>query len=271
MHWGRDRVTRKSASELAKMRVSGRLTGEILREMRALVEPGITTLDLDAYAERRVREVGAIPAFKGVPGLGGPYRHTICASVNEQIVHGIPGKRKLKAGDVISIDFGLIYDGYVGDSAFTIPVGSVPDRVKLLLKATEESLWAAIDKMRPGNKLNDVGGAVQDYVEPLGYTVVRDFCGHGIGRRMHEPPQIPNYRNRGRDANLVLREGHVFALEPMVNLGRHDVKWEDDGWTVVTADGKVSAHFEHTVAVTDDGPEVLTQVEGEPTLTTATL
>lgn len=271
MKLGHDRITRKSAAELDKMRVAGRLTGEILRDMRKMVAPGLTTLDLDAFAEQRVREVGATPAFKGVPGLGGPYRHTICASINEQVVHGIPSKRKLKEGDVVSIDFGLVYDGYVGDSAVTVPVGEVSEATKGLLKATEASLFAAIDKMRVGNKLNDVSGAVQDTVEPLGYGVVRDFCGHGIGRRMHEPPQVLNYRNRSRDANLVLQKGLVLAIEPMVNLGGAAVKMEEDGWTVVTIDGKVSAHFEHTIAVTDDGPVVLTLVDGEPRLTTDSL
>jgi methionyl aminopeptidase len=253
------------------MRAAGRLTGEILRDMRRMVEPGITTLDLDRFAEERTRAAGATPAFKGVPGMGGPYRHTICASINEQVVHGIPSNRKLKEGDVVGIDFGLILDGYVGDSAVTVPVGKISEEVKRLLRATEESLYAAIDKMRPGNRLNDVGGAVQDYVEPLGFSVVREFCGHGIGRRMHEPPQVPNYRSRGRDANLILREGLVLAVEPMVNLGRADVEVEEDGWTVVTVDGKPSAHFEHTIAVTEAGPEVLTLVDGAERLTTTDL
>jgi methionyl aminopeptidase len=271
MKFARDRITRKSAGELDKMRRVGRLVGEILRDMRQMVEPGMTTLDLDRFAEERTRAAGGIPAFIGVPGPRGAYKHTICASVNEEVVHGIPSNRRLEAGDIIGIDFGIVLDGYVGDSAVTVPVGEVPDSVKQLLKATEESLWAAIEAMRPGNRLNDVGGAVADYVEPKGYTVVREFCGHGIGRRMHEPPQVPNYRTRGGDGNLILREGLVLAVEPMVNLGGSDVAVLKDGWTVVTADGRPSAHFEHTIAVTENGPEVLTYLEDEPKLTTATL
>src|SRR5262245_23222381 len=196
MKLGRDRITRKSAGELDKMRRVGRLVGEILRDMRKMVAPGVTTLDLDRYAEEKTRAAGGIPAFIGVPGLRNPYRHSICASINEEVVHGIPSNRKLKEGDVIGIDFGIVLDGYVGDSAVTVPVGEIGDEVKRLLKATEESLWKAVDAMRAGNRLNDVGGAVADHVEPLGYSVVREFCGHGIGRRMHEPPQVPNYRTK---------------------------------------------------------------------------
>jgi methionyl aminopeptidase len=271
MRLGRERIIRKSAAELDKMRRVGRLVGEILRDMRLMVAPGVTTLDLDRYAEEKTRAAGGIPAFIGVPGPRGAYRHTICASVNEEVVHGIPSDRKLKEGDVVGVDFGIVLDGYVGDSALTVPVGEIPDEVKRLLKATEESLWAAIETMRAGNRLNDVGGAVADYVEPRGYSVVREFCGHGIGRRMHEPPQVPNYRTRGGDGNLILREGIVLAVEPMVNLGASEVTTLKDGWTVVTADGRPSAHFEHTIAVTENGPEVLTFLEGEPRFTTAAL
>lgn len=271
MKFGRERITRKSAGELDKMRRVGRLVGEILRDLRGMVAPGVTTLELDRFAETRTRDAGGIPAFIGVPGPRGAYRHTICASVNEEVVHGIPSDRVLNEGDVVGIDFGIILDGYVGDSAFTVPVGVVPDSVRALLKATEESLWAAIDAMRPGNRLNDVGGAVADYVEPKGYSVVREFCGHGIGRRMHEPPQVPNYRTRGGDGNLILREGLVLAVEPMVNLGTSEVSVLKDGWTVVTADGRPSAHFEHTIAVTENGPEVLTYLSDEPKFTTASL
>ena len=267
----RERITRKSPGELDKMRRVGRLVGEILRDMRKMVTPGVTTLDLDRFAEERTRAAGGIPAFIGVPGPRGSYKHTICASVNEQVVHGIPNKRKLEEGDVVGVDFGIVLDGYVGDSAVTVPVGEVSDEVKALLKATEESLWEAIDRMRPGNRLNDVGGAVEDYVIPKGYSVVRDFCGHGIGRRMHEPPQVPNYRTRGGDGNLILREGLVLAIEPMVNLGRGEVQTLGDGWTVVTIDGRPSAHFEHTIAVTDAGPEILTLAPDEPRLTTRSL
>ena len=271
MKLGRDRITRKSAGELDKMRRVGRLVGEILRDMRKMVAPGVTTLDLDRYAEKMTREAGGIPAFIGVPGMRNAYRHTICASINEEVVHGIPSDRKLVEGDIVGIDFGIILDGYVGDSAFTVPVGTIADDVKALLKATEESLWAAVDAMKPGNRLNDVGGAVAEYVEPKGYAVVREFCGHGIGRRMHEPPQVPNYRTRGGDGNLILREGLVLAVEPMVNLGTSEVSMLDDGWTVVTNDGKPSAHFEHTIAVTENGPEVLTYLPELEKFSTATL
>lgn len=272
MKFGYDRVTRKSKTELEKMRAAGRLTGEILRDLRRMVRPGVTTLELDRFAEERTRSAGAIPAFKGVPNpIGGPYRHTICASINHEVVHGIPSERTLEEGDIVGIDFGLVLGGYVGDSAFTVPVGEVSEEVKRLLKATEGSLHAAIEKMRPGNVLNDVGGAVEDFVAPYGFGIVREYCGHGVGRRMHEPPQVPNYRSRGRHSNLVLREGLVIAIEPMINLGTHDTAVAEDGWTVVTADGRFSAHFEHTVAVTEDGPEILTYVEGEPLLTTEAL
>jgi methionyl aminopeptidase len=271
MRLRRERITRKSPAELDKMRRVGRLVGEILRDMRRMVAPGVTTLDLDRFAEERTRAAGGIPAFIGVPGPRGAYKHTICASVNEEVVHGIPSGRRLEEGDVVGIDFGIVLDGYVGDSAFTVPVGEIRDDVKQLIKATEESLWAAIDAMRPGNRLNDVGGAVADYVEPKGYSVVREFCGHGIGRRMHEPPQVPNYRTRGQDGSLILREGLVLAVEPMVNLGASEVTMLSDGWTVVTADGRPSAHFEHTIAVTESGPEVLTLLEDEPRITTASL
>jgi methionyl aminopeptidase len=272
MKYGFDRVTRKSRTELDKMRAAGRLTGEILRDLRKMVAPGVTTLDLDRFAEQRAKDAGAIPAFKGVPSPhGGPYKHTICASINEQVVHGIPSNRELKEGDVVGIDFGVVLNGYVGDSAFTIPVGQIPDHVKQLLKATEGSLHAAIDKMRAGNTLNDVGGAVEDFVRPYGFGIVREYCGHGVGRRMHEPPQVPNYRSSGRHAHMVLREGLVLAIEPMINLGTHETKTAEDGWTVITADKKYSAHFEHTIAVTEEGPEILTYVEGEPLLTTAAL
>ncbi|MCC6742458.1 MAG: type I methionyl aminopeptidase [Acidobacteria bacterium] len=267
----RDRITRKSAVELDKMRRVGQLVGEILRDVRQMVGPGVTTLDLDRVAEEKTRAAGGIPAFIGVPGLRSPYRHSLCTSINEEVVHGIPSSRKLVDGDVVGIDFGIVLDGYVGDSAVTVPVGEISDDVKKLLKATEESLFRAIDQMRPGNRLNDVGGAVEDYVEALGYTVVREFCGHGIGRKMHEPPQVPNYRSRGGDSNLILREGLVLAIEPMVNLGGAEVLTRSDGWTVATVDGRPSAHFEHTIAVTENGPEVLTLVDQTNYLTTAGL
>lgn len=271
MRLRRDRIIRKSSAELAKMRVVGQLVGSILRDLRSMAAPGVTTRDLDAYAEEKTRAAGGVPAFIGVPGPRGSYRHTLCTSINDEVVHGIPSNRKLKAGDIVGVDFGIILDGYVGDSAVTIPVGEVAPEVKALLKATEQSLFAAIDKMRPGNRLNDVGGAVEDLVIPLGYSVVKEFCGHGIGRRMHEPPQVPNYRVKGGDGNHILKEGLVLAIEPMVNLGRPEVQILSDGWTVVTIDGKPSAHFEHTIAVTENGPEILTLLPDAPRFTTESL
>jgi methionyl aminopeptidase len=196
-----------------------------------------------------------VPTFKGYHG----YPASICASVNDEVVHGIPSNRKLREGDIIGIDCGATYQGYVGDSAVTVPVGKVSEAVGRLVEATRRSLFEAIGKCQVGNYLGDVGNAVQAYVEPLGYSVVRNYCGHGIGRAMHEDPQVPNYGRPG--TGKALREGLVIAIEPMVNLGRHDVKMLSDGWTVITLDGRPSAHFEHTVAITQDGPQVLTLLD----------
>lgn len=245
-------IIRKSKIEIQKMKSAGRIVADVLRELAALVEPGVTTKDLDQAAERMIRDAGAIPTFKGYYG----YPASICTSVNEEVVHGIPGKRRLREGDIIGIDCGATLGGYVGDSALTVPVGKVSDEIKRLLEATRQSLFAAIDKCVPGNRLGDVGHAVQAYVEPLGYSVVRNYCGHGIGRAMHEEPQVPNYGDPGTGKSL--REGWVLAIEPMINLGNHDVKVLSDNWTVVTLDKLPSAHFEHTVAVTESGPEILT-------------
>lgn len=247
-------IFRKSKAELDKMRVAGRIVGEVLKELSDAVEPGITTRELDAIAESRIRKSGALPTFKGYHG----YPASICASVNDEVVHGIPGNRKLQEGDIIGIDCGATYQGYVGDAAVTVPVGEVGENLQRLLSATRSSLEAAIEKCRVGNRLGDVGSAVQFFVEPLGYTVVRNYCGHGVGRAMHEDPQVPNYGTPGKGKSL--QEGWVLAIEPMVNLGNHDVMVLPDGWTVVTVDGLPSAHFEHTVAITENGPEVLTAV-----------
>lgn len=247
-------IITKSRAEIEKMFKAGQLVGQVLQELKAMVEPGVTTLDLDNYAENRIRSAGAIPTFKGYKG----YPFSICASVNEQVVHGFPSKRKLLEGDIISIDCGATLEGYVGDSAITIPVGKISDEAKRLIKATEESLYKAIEKMVVGNRLSDISHAVQAYVEPLGYSVVRDFCGHGIGTAMHEEPQVPNYGPPGRGPKL--REGLVLAIEPMVNVGTHKVRIEQDGWTVTTLDKKLSAHFEHTVALTAEGPWILTKL-----------
>ncbi|MCS6884565.1 MAG: type I methionyl aminopeptidase [Acidobacteriota bacterium] len=247
-------IITKSRAEIEKMFKAGQLVAQVLQELKAMVEPGITTLELDNYAEHRIRSAGAIPTFKGYKG----YPFSICTSVNEQVVHAFPSKRKLKEGDIISIDCGATLDGYVGDSAITVPVGKISDEAAKLLKVTEESLYRAIKMMVIGNRLSDISHAVQSYVEPFGYSVVRDFCGHGIGTAMHEEPQVPNYGLPGRGPRL--REGFVLAIEPMVNMGTHKVRIEEDGWTVTTLDKKLSAHFEHTVAITADGPWILTQL-----------
>jgi methionyl aminopeptidase len=247
-------IIRKSKAEVEKMRAAGRIVAAVLKELAETVEPGMTTADLDRLAEKRIREAGALPTFKGYYG----YPASLCTSINDEVVHGIPGNRRLREGDIIGIDCGATYHGYVGDAAITVPVGQISQELKQLIQVTRDSLKAAIDKCRIGSRLGDVGSAVQSYVEPLGYTVVRNYCGHGIGRAMHEDPQVPNYGEPGR--GKALQEGWVLAIEPMVNIGNHDVKVLSDGWTVVTVDGKPSAHFEHTVAITDRGPEVLTQL-----------
>jgi methionyl aminopeptidase len=246
----------RSAAELAKMREAGRLVGEVLTELAALVAPGVTTSELDEVAERRIRRAGAIPAFKGYHG----YPATICASINEEVIHGIPsGRRVLNEGDVISIDVGASLDGYYGDSAVTLAVGQVSEEAATLLRVTEESLYKAIERVRPGGRVSDIGNAVQQHVEAYGFSVVREFVGHGIGQRMHEEPQVPNYGEPGRGPRLT--EGMVLAIEPMVNAGKPAVKVLADGWTAVTRDGSLSAHFEHTVAVTADAPWILTARE----------
>jgi methionyl aminopeptidase len=238
------------------MRAAGRLVGEVLTELTARVAPGVTTSTLDEIAEELIRRAGAIPAFKGYHG----YPATICASINEEVIHGIPsGRRILNEGDVISIDVGASLDGYYGDSAVTLPVGAVSEQAATLLRVTEESLYKAIERVRVGGRISDLGHAVQHHVEAYGFSVVREFVGHGIGQRMHEEPQVPNYGEPGRGPRLT--EGMVLAIEPMVNAGKPAVKVLADGWTAVTRDGSLSAHFEHTVAVTADGPWVLTARE----------
>ena len=236
------------------MRAAGQLVGLVLQELRGMVKPGVTTLEVDRAADKMIRDAGAFPTFKGYHGF--PY--SICASVNEQIVHGFPSTYKLKDGDIFSIDVGVTLAGFVGDTATTVPVGNVSEDVLKLVRVTEECLARAIEQCRAGKHLGDIGWAVQEHAERNGYSVVRDYVGHGIGRRMHEDPQIPNYGRPGKGPKI--RTGYVFALEPMVNLGAHETKVLADGWTVVTLDGLPSAHSEHTVAVTDDGPDVLTWV-----------
>ena len=245
----------KSKRELEKMRAAGQLVGQVRNRLREMVEPGITTMELDRFAEKMIRDAGALPTFKGYNGF--PY--SICASVNEQIVHGFPSDYKLKEGDIFSIDCGVTLEGFVGDTATTIPVGKVSEDRLQLMQVTEECLDRAIKQCVPGNHLGDIGWAVQEHAEAHGYGIVRDYVGHGIGRRMHEDPQIPNYGRQGGGPKI--KSGYVFAIEPMINLGSHHTKVLSDGWTVVTVDGQPSAHFEHTIAITDEGPEVLTMVE----------
>jgi len=246
-------VVYKSTAELEKMRKSGRILRQVLRAVEAAVKPGMSTMDLERVAEKKIQELGAKSAFKGYYD----YPCVLCTSVNEQIVHGIPSeKRVLKDGDIVSIDCGVVLDGYFADSAITVPVGKVKPEVVKLLKVTEESLERAIEQMVVGNTIGDIGAAVQQIVEENGFSVVRDFVGHGIGTRLHEDPQVPNYGKRGFGTKL--KEGVVLAVEPMVNAGKPGAKVLDDKWTAVTEDGSFSAHFEHCVAVTKDGPVVLT-------------
>jgi methionyl aminopeptidase len=245
----------RSHSEIEKLRRVNHLVGLILAELRTMVAPGVTTQDIDALAEQRVREAGAEPAFKGYHG----YPATVCASVNEQVVHGIPSTRPLADGDILSIDMGAKLDGFYGDSAVTVPVGRVAAIATELLRVTEESLYRGIDAVKPGARVSDIGAAVQQHVEAHGFSVVREFVGHGIGTSLHEEPQIANYGPGGRGPRLA--EGMVLAIEPMVNMGKPAVRVLSDGWTAVTRDGSLSAHFEHTVAVTADGPWILTARE----------
>lgn len=246
----------RSAAELEQMRAAGRLVGDVLTALSAMVEPGVTTAELDAVAERLIADAGGTAAFKGYHG----YPATICASVNDEVIHGIPsGRRVLVEGDIISIDVGASLGGYFGDSAVTLPVGRVSEEAAHLLRVTEESLYKAIERVRSGARLYDIGHAVQQHVEAHGFSVVREFVGHGIGQRMHEEPQVPNYGEPGRGPRLA--EGMVLAIEPMVNAGRAGVKVLADGWTAVTRDRSLSAHFEHTVAVTAGEPRILTARE----------
>ncbi|MFN3323632.1 MAG: type I methionyl aminopeptidase [Bryobacteraceae bacterium] len=254
-------IIRKSPAELEKMRRSGLLVYEILQKLAGMVEEGITTQDLEVVAERMIRDAGARPAFKGyyVPAAKSRYPYVLCTSVNEEIVHGMPSpKRVLKKGDIVSIDTGVQLDGYFGDSAITVPVGEVLEPVQKLIEVTRESLELAIEKVRPGNRLFDICGTVEKHVVSNGFSIVREFVGHGIGTQLHEEPQVPNYIDR-RNENPRLKEGMVLAIEPMVNAGRPESKVLADKWTAVSKDGSYAAHFEHCVAVTANGPWVLTR------------
>jgi methionyl aminopeptidase len=250
----------KSQAELEKMHRAGLVVWEVLNELKAMVRPGITTMDLDRVAERLVTDRGGRAAFKGYRG----YPCVLCTSINNEVVHGIPSpKRRLKEGDILSLDFGVEKEGYFGDAAVTVPVGKISPQLERLLRVTRESLDRAIEQARPGNRLSDISHAVQSWVERHGYSVVRELVGHGIGTRMHEDLQLPNYGEPGRGPRL--REGMTLAIEPMVNAGGPAIRVLEDEWTAVTADGSYSAHFEHTVAITAAGPWILTrprEVEG---------
>lgn len=247
-------ITLKSNRQIAYMKEAGRIVAESLALLAKMIEPGITTEELDLAAEEYILKRDALPAFKGYQG----FPATICASVNDEVVHGIPGLRKLQSGDIISIDIGAVKNGFFGDSAITVPVGDVTEDKLRLLAITEESLMEGIKHAVIGNHLSDISHAVQTYVERHGYSVVRDYVGHGIGRKMHEEPQIPNFGKPGNGPRLA--KGMMLAVEPMVNIGTYNVRTLLDDWTVVTEDGQCSAHFEHTIAITTEGPEILTKL-----------
>ena len=243
----------KTRTEVRQMRLANALVADILAELRTMVADGVATRELDALAEERVHAAGAIPAFKGYHG----YPATLCTSINNEVVHGIPSSRRLREGDVISIDLGVVLEDYYGDAAVTVAVGAIDAAIGNLLRVTEESLQHALDQARPGGRLSDLGHAVQQHVETHGYSVVREFVGHGIGRSLHEEPQVPNYGTPGRRPRLAV--GMVLAIEPMVAMGNPEVRVLNDGWTAVTRDGSTAAHFEHTVAITEEGPLVLSR------------
>lgn len=243
----------KSQDEIEKIAKACKIVAQILRDLREIVKPGVTTKDIEIFVEKKIAEKGAIPAFKGYRN----YPSSICTSVNDQVVHGIPSGLRLKEGDILSIDLGVYLDGFYGDGAVTLPVGRISPAAERLLKVTEEALYKGIEKARPGNRVSDISSSIQRYVESHGYSVVRTFVGHGIGRSLHEEPQVPNYGSPGHGPRL--REGMTLAIEPMVNEGTYEVKILDDGWTAVTADGSLSAHYEHTIVITKNGARILTK------------
>lgn len=247
-------VILKSRQEIEKMRKSNLIVAAILEELGKKIRPGIKTIELDRLSEELALKKGARPAFKGYRG----YPYSLCTSVNSEVVHGMPSERELKEGDIISLDFGILNDGYYGDAAVTVPVGDITPAAKRLLKVTEEALYRGITEIKAGNRVGDISAAIQGHVEAAGYSVVRDLVGHGIGKSLHEDPQVPNYGSAGR--GIELKPGMVFAIEPMVNEGAYRVEVLRDGWTVVTADGKLSAHFEHSVAITENGPVILSRI-----------
>jgi methionyl aminopeptidase len=249
----------KSPQEIAIMRDASRIVAEILEELCGAVRPGISTDELDRMAEELTYKKGAKPAFKGYSPRGVVYPKCLCVSINEEVVHGIPSRRKLKAGDIVGLDFGVVYQGFYGDSARTVAVGEISEKAARLMRVTREALYAAIEQARVGNRISDIGTAVEQMAGRAGYTVVQEFAGHGIGRSLHEDPQVPNYFRRGM-TNPRLQPGMVIAIEPMVNEGTPELRILEDGWTAVTADGKLSAHFEHSVAICENGPEILSEL-----------
>ena len=254
---GDRRVTLKSAAQIEKMAVAGRLVADVLDLIGREVRPGMTTAELDRMAEELIRGRDGIPSFIGVPGRIAPYRHSLCVSVDDEIVHGVPGPRRVRDGQIVSIDAGAIVDGWHGDAARTFIVGDVPRPVQDLVAATEQAMYAGIAAAVPGNYLSDISGAIEDVASEHGYGVIRAFVGHGIGTEMHEEPQVTNYRTGSKGRRI--EPGLCLAIEPMFTLGSHNVRIRDDGWTVVTADGALAAHWEHTIAVMADGPRILTR------------
>lgn len=248
----------KSRAEIETMRRASVIVAEVLEALKEVVKPGMTTLELDEMAERLTYEKGARPAFKGYAVAGRVFEHSLCTSVNEEIVHGIPSDRVLQEGDILGMDFGVVYDGFYGDSAVTVGLGRVSAEAERLMRVTETALNEGIEMLREGNRLGDLGHAIQEVAERSGYSVVREFVGHGIGRKLHEEPPVPNYGDAGKGSRL--RAGMVLAVEPMVNAGKKEIRVLDDGWTAVTRDRSLAAHFEHSIAVTEDGPYVLSRL-----------
>ena len=247
----------KSREEISKMRAASAVVAEVLTTLREHAKPGVSTGELDAIAEELTRKRGAKPAFKGYVVQGRTFNHSVCISINDEVIHGVPSKKRvLKDGDIVGLDFGVSIDGYFGDSAMTVAIGTVSPAAQRLMDVTKAALHAGIDAVRPGNYISDVSAAIQDVAERAGFSLVREFVGHGIGRKLHEDPQVPNYRTGTR--GVQIKEGLVIAIEPMVNEGTAEVYLRDDGWTAVTRDGRLSAHFEHSVAATADGPYILT-------------
>ncbi len=247
-------IVLKSNEEIEKMAKASKIVAEVLFALKEMIKPGVTTLDLDKIAEEKIRGLGAVPAFKGYRG----FPATVCTSINEEVVHGIPSSRSLEEGDIIGLDLGAVWEGYYGDSAITLPVGQIEQKIQGLLDVTRESLFEGIKKIQKDGRVSDISHAVQTHIEMAGFSVVRDFVGHGIGKNLHEEPQVPNYGKP--DTGPRLKVGMVLAIEPMVNMGNPQVRVLDDHWTVVTEDKSLSAHFEHTIALTELGPRILTEV-----------